>query len=243
MKQNTLRFYISLFLVVAVSISANAQEPIDSLNTSVESTIDTIQKKKDKYGLRLGIDLFKPILSLLDDDIQAFEIVADYRLKKNIYIATEIGYTDKTGQEDFLIYTAKGSYVKLGGNYNLYKNWLNMNNEIYIGFRYGFSSYSQTLNEYTPNYYGTYFDVPTFTPDTTIDGLTAHWGEFVIGLKVEMFNNFYLGGSIAMKKLFSQDEPDNFGNMYIPGYERVFMNNTGFSFNYTISYTIPFFKK
>lgn len=243
MKRNILRFTTSLFLVIAVSLNAIAQEPTDSIATGVETPIDTIQKKKDKYGLRVGIDLFKPILSMVNDDIQGFEIVADFRLKKNIYIATEFGFTDKTGEEDFLIYNAKGSYIKLGGNYNLYKNWLDMNNEIYIGIRYGFSSYSQTLVEYTPNYYGTYFDVPTFNPDTTVDGLTAHWGEFVIGLKVEIFNNLYMGGSIAMKKLFSQDEPDNFGNMYIPGYERVFMNNTGFSFNYTIAYTIPFFKK
>jgi hypothetical protein len=31
--------------------------------------------------------------------------------------------------------------------------------------------------------------------------------------------------------------------LYIPGFERVFSNDTGFSFNYSISYLIPIYKK
>ena len=110
-------------------------------------------------------------------------------------------------------------------------------------FRAGGKLVSQELVEYTPNYYGTYFEVPTHTSDSKVDGLNAHWSEFIIGVKVEMFNNFYVGMSIAMKKMISQREPDNFKNLYIPGYERVYLNNTGFGFNYTLSYAIPLYKK
>ncbi|MGA9271828.1 MAG: DUF6048 family protein [Lutimonas sp.] len=31
--------------------------------------------------------------------------------------------------------------------------------------------------------------------------------------------------------------------MYVPGFERVYVNDYGFSFNYTISYLIPFYRK
>ncbi len=240
MKQNILRFCISIMLF-AVSFSAMAQED-ETIENSIETATDTITKKNKYYALRLGIDISKPIISIFNDDFKGFEIVGDFRIKKRIYAAAEIGVSEKIGEEDFLIYTTKGAYVKLGGNFNIYKNWLDMNNEIFFGVRYGFSTFSQTLNEYTPNYYGTYFNPPTLTPNTEVDGLTAHWGEFVIGLKVEMFTNFYMGASIAMKILFSEQEPDNFKNLYIPGYERVYLNNTGFSFNYTISYAIPFSK-
>lgn len=242
MKLNILRYCISIVLF-AVSFSAIAQEiePVETIE--IEESTDSIPKYKDKYGLRLGIDIAKPIISAFDDDFTGIEIVGDFRMTRRIFLAAEIGAIEKFDVEDYLTYTAKGGYAKVGVNYNLYQNWGGMQNEIYIGFRYGFSAYSQELNEFTPNYYGTYFDIPTYSPNIEVDGLTAHWGEFIIGLKVEMFNNFFMGASIAMKKMFSQDEPEEFQNFYVPGFERVYLNNTGFSFNYTISYSIPIYKK
>ena len=243
MKRNTLRYYIS-FLLVAVSLSAMSQETETIEQSEVtEDVNDTLPKYKDKYGLRVGLDISKPLKTAFDDDFKGFEIVGDFRLTNRIYLATEIGAVEKFGEEDYLNYTAKGAYAKVGANYNLYQNWGAMHNEIYLGIRYGFSTYSQTLNDYTPNYYGTYFDIPTYSPNIEVDGLTAHWGELVIGLKVELFNNFFAGASIAMKKMFSQEEPDQFQNFYVPGYERVYLNKTGFSFNYTLSYSIPIYKK
>ena len=38
-----------------------------------------------------------------------------------------------------------------------------MNNEIYVGMRYGFALFDQTLNSYTPNVGNTYF------PSNTIE--------------------------------------------------------------------------
>lgn len=242
MKQSILRFCISISFF-AISFSGIAQNTEKDLGTPIESVNDTVKKSTQTYSLRLGIDISKPIISIFNDDFIGLEIVGDLKVKKNMFIATEIGYTDVTDEEDFLIYNTKGSYIKVGGNYNFYKNTLKFNNEIYIGFRYGLSSFSQTLVEYTPNYYGTYFSPPTFTPNTEVSGLTAHWGELVLGLKVETLKNFFIGASMSVKKLFNQEQPDNFQNLYIPGYERVYLNNTGFSFNYTLSYSIPLFKK
>ncbi len=250
MKLNILRYCISVFLF-AVSLSAMSQEPEigEAISEEVsqevepsENTNDSIPKYKDKYGLRIGFDIVKPIVSAYNEDYKGFEIVGDFRLRKNIYLASEIGAVEKSDTEDFLSYTAKGAFIKVGANYNLHQNYGDMHNEIYIGIRYAFSTYSQTLNSYTPNYYGPYFDVPTYETDIKVDGLTAHWAEFVIGLKVELFNNFFAGASISMK-MISQEQPDNFQNFYIPEYERVYLNNTGFSFNYTLSYSIPIYKK
>jgi hypothetical protein len=208
-----------------------------------EESNDSLAKYKDKFGLRVGLDLYNSLKTAFDEDFKGFEIVGDFRLTNRIFLAAEIGAIEKFGEEDHLDYTAKGAYAKIGTNYNLYENWGDMHNEIYIGIRYGFSTYSQILNSYTPNYFGTYFDLPTYTPNIEADGLTAHWGEFVIGLKVELFNNLFAGASIAMKKMLSQDEPDQFQNFYVPGFERVYLNKTGFSFNYTLSYSIPIYKK
>jgi len=43
--------------------------------------------------------------------------------------------------------------------------------------------------------------------------------------------------------LISSKELDNFDNLFIPGFNKVFLNNNGFSFNYTISYLIPIYRK
>jgi len=232
MKQNILKFCISIILI-AVSFTANAQE---------EATKDSI-KLKDKYGLRIGADISKPIIGAFNDKIKGFEIVADYRITKNIYAATELGYYDRNTEEDYISFNSKGSYIKVGGNINLYQNWGNMSNEVYIGLRYGFSTFSQTLNSYSANFDGTYFDSYLVSPNQQFDGLTAHWAEFVIGLKVEVLNNLYLGSSVSLKKMINQQQPTNFKNLYIPGFERVYLNDTGFSFNYTVSYLIPLYKK
>ncbi|WP_460191233.1 DUF6048 family protein [Urechidicola sp. KH5] len=232
MKQSMLRFYISC-LFILFGFSAFSQE--------IET--DSVAPIKDKYGLRVGLDIVRPIITFVDEDVTAFEVVADYRINQKIYAAVELGYLDRFVDEDYHDFTTKGSYIKIGANYNLYKNMVGMNNEVYVGVRYGFSSFATTLHNYTPNFYGTYFDEEVIETNIEQDGLTAHWGEFVMGLKVEVLNNFYMGGSIALKMMLSQKQPDNYLNMYVPGFERVYLNNTGISFNYTLSYTIPLYKK
>ncbi len=241
MKLNILKFYISIVLI-AVSITANSQED-ETIDKTVETATDSIKPKTKYRSLRLGVDISKPIQYLFNNDLKSFEVVGDFRITHRIYIATELGYYNRYTEEDYMNFTTKGSYIKIGANYNFYKNWVGMTNEIFIGVRYGFSPFSQTLHDYSPNYYGTYFDPYNVIANTEFNGLTAHWGEFVTGMKVEVLSNFYMGFSISLKKMISQTQPDNFLNMYIPGFERVYLNETGFSFNYTLSYNIPLYKK
>ncbi len=40
----------------------------------------------------------------------------------------------------------------------------------------------------------------------------------------------------------SSKDPENFKTLYAPGFNRVYATGTGFGFNYTISYLIPFLK-
>jgi hypothetical protein len=197
---------------------------------------------KDTYGLRLGLDLSNPVRSAIDSDRKSFEIVADYRIAKRYYVAAEIGYLDNLRQEDLFDFQTKGQYIKLGINYNAYQNWLDMENEIYFGFRYGFSTFSQTLNNFSIN---SDIALPglTTTDSQKFDGLNANWAELIIGIKTEIYSNIYLGFSVSVKKMLFTKEPDNFKNLYVPGFDRVFLNDSGFSINYTISYRLPLYKK
>ena len=198
---------------------------------------------KDVYGIRIGIDLSNPARSFFDNNRKSLELIADYRINKKIYAAIELGFLDKNTIEDYIDFSTNGQYFKIGANYNLYENWLDMDNEVFIGLRYGFSTFKQTLNSYT-----IYSDVvlPGVSNNNfnkEYKGLNANWGELVFGIKVETLKNVFLGASFSFKKIISTKEPDNFKNLYIPGFNRVFLNNGGIGFNYTISYRLPLYKK
>ena len=152
---------------------------------------------------------------------------------------------EKTTDAEFLNATTQGTYFKVGADYNAYQNWYGMENMIYGGLRVGVSSFSQTLNSY-----GVYSDnqywSPQFTTSDAIEqkGLSAIWAEVIVGLKVEVLNNLYLGANMQFKYIASQDQPNNFENLYIPGYNKTYdSGNFGFGYGYNISYLIPLFKK
>lgn len=238
------KYFISIFLLLSAFDGFSQEQNKDSLSTSKDSIVF-----KSAYGIRLGIDISKPILKLTDSDYTGFEIVGDYRIKKNLYLAAEIGFEEQTTQEDYTNSTSKGSYIRLGFNYNSYKNWLDMNNEIFMGYRYGFSIFDQTLNSFTPNVVtgetnsSPYFPANIISTPVTVSSLNAHWSEFILGIKVETLKNTYIGLSVSYKILMSVKEPNNFKTLYAPGFNRIFESGTGFGFNYTLTYLIPFSKK
>lgn len=204
--------------------------------------IDSIKVKKP-YSFRLGVDISKPIIAFFDKDYSGLEIIGDFRIKNRYYIASEIGYTNKTTSEEYINFTTKGSYIKLGANYNAYNNWLDMNNEIFVGVRYGFSSFNQTVNSYTINQYGVYFDEYFVQNLMKYENLSAHWAELILGMKVETFKNLFLGASFSFNSLIKTTDSENFKNLYIPGYNKRHLNSSGAGFNYSISYQIPLYKK
>jgi len=250
--------YITSLFVLIIGLSVSAQQtpppPKPELNDEVRSKKvivadtpkDTVNYKT-AYGFRLGADISKPIISNFDETYTGLELVADYRIKKNWYVAAEIGYEEKVTEEDFFTATTIGSYIRLGANLNLYKNWLDMNNEIYIGGRYGFALFENTVNEYWPNITDDEFDVSFVpeikTPNTTETGLTMHWFEIQFGTKVETFKNLFIGLSTSFRVALSIQKQDNFQVLYAPGFNNILDSKTGFGFNYTISYLIPFKKK
>jgi hypothetical protein len=118
-----------------------------------------------------------------------------------------------------------------------------MENIISVGLRYGVSSFSQKLNSYqiyNPNpYFG---ESPVIISGENFDGLSAQWIEVVAGMKAEVFNNVFVGFSFRLNRLISQKIPNNFDNLYIPGFNRTYDGAFGVGFNYTVSYFIPLYK-
>ena len=230
--KRTLKYIFRIsFLLASVAIQAQEQTKADS-----------IPAKTNRYGLRVGIDLFKLTRVFYEKDYRGIEFVGDYRLTKKYYIAGEVGNESKTVDDEQLNFTTQGTYFKAGFNYNAYENWLDMENLIYVGMRYGVSSFSQTLNNYTVYNRNPYFPEPIIPSGQKYNGLSAQWIEVVAGVNAKVFNNIYVGFSFRLNRLVSNKKPGNFDNLYIPGFNRTYDGEFGVGFNYTVSYFIPFYK-
>lgn len=237
-KQPIYIFIISLFFT-GVWLPSAAQNQADSTEKQVDSIV-----YKEKYGLRLGVDLSKPIRSFIEKQYSGFEIQGDYRISDRFYPAAELGYEEFKSEENTFSSSSKGAFLKLGANMNVYDNWIGMQNEIYVGLRYGISSFSETLYDYTINNRDQYFEPDHRPGKEQFKNLSAHWIEFQIGIKAEVLNNLFLGIHGELKRMVHNTSPQKFDNLWIPGYNRNYDHSAfGVGWGYTISYLIPLYKK
>ena len=222
-------------------------------HTTSQTTIALPEKQeapvyKQRYGLRVGADLSKLVRPFFDKNYYGLELVGDYRLSFAYYAAAEIGLERKKTNEDFFAYTTEGQFLRAGFDYNSYGNWYGMENQIYVGARYGFSLFSQDLNSYIIHKDNQYFTENTAGSSAEwlkkYSGRTAHWFEIVLGIKAELLHNLYAGASVRVGVLALQTDSKGFPNYYIPAFGRVYENSRfGASFNYTLTYLIPFYKR
>ena len=201
---------------------------------------------RDSNKIRLGFDLLKPVLSSSEGDNLNYEIVGDLQLTENIYLAGEYGLVDKVIEDENINFNSTGSFLRIGFDYNMFENWIGMDNSIYIGLRYGTSNFSSKILDYNVRNKDSYFSNLVTNEFQTIEysNLSGNWIEILLGIKVETFKNVYLGLSLRLNKLLSDKKPDNFGNLFIPGFNKVTDENTfGSGFNYTLTYSIPLKKR
>jgi len=234
-------FFISLLFSFA-SWAQTVSAPLPEENVSQQP--DTLGvKEKKTYGLRFGLDLHRLIGFQFNRDFSGIELVGDLRLGKDLYVAAELGNENKTQQSEQIHFTTKGSYLKLGIDYNMFENWKGMDNQVYLGFRFANSFHSQEVNSYdlyTLNHFWDENETTAGFATGKADQLNAAWIEFVAGIKVALFKNLYVGFSLRLNRLLSDKKPDNFDNLYIPGFNRKTDENIfGAGFNYTLTYAIP----
>ena len=228
--------FTRILLVFLIPVTIFSQENIVSTDSVTQ---------KQKYGLRIGFDINKLVNSSVNNNYDGFELNADYRISNKLYIASEIGFKDNTEEEEYLNFTTKGTYIKSGIDYNMYTNWLDMQNMIFAGFRIGYSDFDQTINNYT--IYDTNNQIwgQSFinTPIKNED-LSSLWVELIIGVKAEIFNNLFLGFNLEVKKMINSEIKNNIQNMYVPGFNKTFEGSSfGVGFGYKLSYLIPIVKK
>ena len=180
---------------------------------------DSIQKYPERYSLRFGIDMSKPIRSVVEDQYKGLELTADYRLMYNLYLAGEVGIEDKRVVSESLDFMTSGEYLKLGLDINLFRNWQGMENQLLTGFRLGTSTHKYQLNGYAIRQLNHFWEEELYKSLKTpieYNNLSAFWFELLVGVKAELLTNLYMGISVRMNYLISDKEVDNFDNLYVP---------------------------
>lgn len=236
------RYFISVLFVLVFS-------PIWGQGEEKEK--DTIGRKY-AYGLRVGVDLSRPVLGFLGDNYSGLELVGDFRMTERWWLAAELGNEERTREEllgdvPLYTYTSSGSYLKLGGDYNTYTNWYGMRNQIHIGGRVAYSTFSQTLENFRFFDSNRFFSEEEFILGSNepqeFSGRNATWVEFVMGMKAEVVKNIYVGISARLGHLITFTN-DGFRDLWIPGFNKVTENaKWGVGYNYSISYFLPLYKK
>ena len=209
---------------------------------SSQSESDTIYVK-NKYGIRAGIDLSKQI-RMLTEEYNGLSLYGDIKIKERLFIVAELGNDQKTIKTENINSKLSGSYIKTGFNYNLYNNLPGLNNEIYVGLRYSQSLFKNELIDYSIYNKDRFWNEQRIVEYKEFDNLKSSWIEFVVGFNSEIKNNLFMGLSLRLNRILKQDIPENFTNLFIPGFNKVTENNNfGTGITYSVIYQIPIIKK
>lgn len=230
-KQDILKFFISVAIIILFSEKNFSQTENDSVVV------------KNKYGIRIGLDFSKQI-RMLTENYKGLSLYGDVKIKERLFIVSELGSDEKELRTDNLRSKFSGNYIKAGLNYNLYNNLPGLNNEIYVGFRFAISKFKSEISEYIIYNKDRFWSQDPIFDNIINKGLNANWVELIIGINAELLNNLFMGLSLRLNRMLNQKKPENFTNLYIPGFNKVTENNNfGTGLTYSLIYQIPIIKK
>lgn len=196
-------------------------------------------KRTDNFirmrGIRIGMDVTRPFQNLwTKGNRYGSEFSGDIELWPNLFPVFESGYDVMKIKTNFIDYTGQGSYSRIGMDYNfLQAENKNDKNVLYAGLRYGFTLARQQVNQYLVNsYWG-----PTIGQFGN-QNFFAHWGEFLVGIKGEIFHNFFMGWIIRGKVKINNKDLGLPPVYFIPGYGKA-ERGVNFDFTYSVYYNLP----
>jgi len=186
-------------------------------------------------GLRVGYDLTRPFQYIWNiGDRYGSELSFDMEVAPNIFPIFETGWETQKINSDYVDYKSSGSYSRFGVDYNCLVAENKKDKDIlYMGLRYGFTFGKQQVQSFTSTSYWEQ-TVGSF-PSQNIN---AHWAEMVLGTRIEVLRNIFLGWTIRGKIRISYKDYDMPPVYFIPGYGKA-SKGFNFDFSYSIFYNLP----
>ncbi len=217
-----------------------ARLSVDSFHRAEKHKLDSIRAKNNPdtipftKNFRFGIDLSKPLNSILNKTQQDFEFSVDYQKKLRYFYVAEAGYESiHYSVTNSYQYQSSGEYLKLGFDYGIFKVTRRKDhNIIFTGLRLGAGNVAYKADSIViPNsYFGN-----TGTPPIK-GNATGLWLEAVFGAKVEVFSKFFVGWTLRLdSRLNNLTKKDNYP-VRVPGYGNS-SSAQAFNYSYSIFYT------
>ena len=191
-------------------------------------------------GLRLGYDLSRIPLPLIDTTRTAFEVSADFEVKPYYYATVEYGQQQVHFTNEWYEYASDGYYVRAGFDYNFLGKKISVKQYemVFGGFRYCYASYTHWAhNIYVGDNYWGDVSIGSFEPVK----LYAHWFELTGGIRGELFKNCFIGWSFRGRLMLYQRLDEMMYPYYIPGFGKG-DKKAAIGFNYYILFRIPLYK-
>ncbi|MFA0962266.1 DUF6048 family protein [Roseivirga sp. BDSF3-8] len=225
------RYFSSLLMLILVgtSLPAFAQSESDSVR---------VREKKDwkPSAIRVGTELTGPVFGLFNKDYFQWELTADVDFHR-YFLVVDYGYEERIREGQNFRFETSGNYWRAGVDMNFLTTDPSRS-VLYFGMRAAGSTFSGDL---------TFMESDSLlfgdgTVNYTFDKYTATWGEALVGLKVQVLNNVYLGLAGRFKFAININGGLAVSAYEVPGFG-VADDNSSFALDYYIYYRIPWRNK
>lgn len=240
----TLRYIISIILLLAISQTTFAQEQDgpaieEGAETDVELDEKEKKEKKEKIprdfkpsAVKVGLETIGLGRTVTSSGFTQFEGQADIDFDRYFFVL-DLGHEKNSIANNEFNYTNNGNYIRAGVQINMMP-YNQDKSFFFFGFRYARSLFSDQI-AYTEDFdkWGQR-NIEYKNPN-----LTATWYEVNMGMKVKVFERLYFGYTVRYKLNKSIKGFDSLMPRNIPGFGRADKSSNA-GFNYYILYNIPF---
>ena len=230
---------ISTYIIALLALSSLLALPTRLSAQNIKILKDGEKEEKPFFqGIMVGVDVFGFLNQALGSDARTTEVSIEANLQNRFLPIVEIGYggMDMTADETGIHFKTSAPFFRVGMNYNVFYQKPDLPGCLTVGLRYGFSSFKydvQSPNLVDPNWGHT--QVPV---DYTDVKSNVGWLEAVVGMRANVYKNFYLGLNVHYRSRLSMTKNENSEPYYIPGYGRGKSSNFGRTYN--LIYKLPF---
>ena len=230
---------ISTSIIVLLALSSLLALPTRLSAQSTKLLIDGEKQEKPFFqGIMVGVDVFGFLNQALGSDVRTTEVSIEANLQNRFLPIVEIGYgsTNAMDEETEIHFQTSAPFFRVGMNYNVFYQKPELPGCLTVGLRYGFSSFTYDMlspDLVDPNWNHTH--VPVNYTDVKSN---VGWLEAVVGIRANVFKDFYLGLNVRYRSRLSMTKNENSEPYYIPGYGRGKPNNFGIT--YSLIYKLPF---
>ncbi len=233
---NILRF---IFLIPAQSSTNRGLKRLLLLCCMLAAILPVAQAESQRDtvfvpSLRFGLDVSGFARQIVEAETLPLEASADFEWRENFFAAAEGGWLNVDVNRNTHRYQAQGYFFRAGTDFNILRGSVhNPNDVLVISLRYGFGK----LEHEAPNiviqdpFWGDYVTI------ADRESYQMHWLEAGIGMKAEVWNNFFLGWTLRGRVRISHTSNPNMEPYFISGFGK--SNSTALMFHYSIYYRIP----